>query len=72
MWMDTDKMYILTRSLDGKRIVGDFISTTDLSKYTKNGDCAYFDWKKGEIVYVGKFTKKEKAEIKKRLEIEFL
>ena len=62
-------MYILTRSIDGKRIVGDFISPDQLSNYT---NCAYYDWKKQEIIYIGKFTKKEKREIIKRLEINSL
>ena len=62
-------MYILTRSADGLRIVGDFISPDVLSNYT---NCAYYDWKKQEIVYVGKFTNKEKKEITKRLEIDKL
>ena len=62
-------MYILMRSADGLRIVGDFISPDTLSNYTTY---AYYDWKKREIVYVGKFTKKEKKEIIKRLEIDKL
>ena len=59
-------MYILTRSLDGMRIVGDFICKEDLAKYPV---CAYYDWNAKQVIFRGKFTQKEKKEILLRLEM---
>lgn len=48
------------------RIVGDFISKEDLAKYPI---CAYYDWNTKQVIFRGKFTRKEKKEILLRLEM---
>lgn len=55
-------MYIIFKN--GRKLLGDFIKREDAILYS---DYAYYKWSTKEVIFIGKFTEKQKTKISKRL-----
>lgn len=57
-------MYLVTPSKDGTHFVGDFVPA---DKFVQEDKCAYYDFVKQAIVYIGKFSEDEKRQVERIL-----